>query len=99
MIIVAGTVVLKPGTLDALKPDAERMIEASRDEPGCRVYSYGIDVLDPTVIRVYEEWESREHLEAHFRTDHMTVWRSRLAEIGIESRDITMWEASSPVAL
>lgn len=99
MIIVAGTVVLKPGTLDALKPHAERMIEASRAEPGCRVYSYGIDVLDPTVIRVYEEWESQGHLDAHFQTDHIKVWRSRLAEIGIESRDIIMWEASSPVAV
>ena len=97
MIIVAGVVVLKPGTLKTLRPDMLRMIAASRGEPGCRCYSYGIDVAEASVVRVYEEWESRAHLEAHVGTDHLKAWRRRLTEVGIVSRDVTVWEATSPV--
>ena len=97
MVIVAGVVVLKPDTLETLRPDMLQMIAASRAEPGCRCYSYGIDVADQSVVRVYEEWESRAHLEAHVDTDHLKAWRRRLAEVGIVSRDITVWEATSPV--
>jgi quinol monooxygenase YgiN len=99
MVIVAGVMVLRPGTLEELKPDMGRMIAASRAEAGCRCYSYGVDVEDPTVIRVYEEWDSRAHLEAHLKTEHFKDWRRRVAEVGIVRRDITAWEAGSPVSL
>jgi len=98
MVIVAGVVVLRPGTLDDLRPDMLRMIAASRAEAGCRSYSYGVDLADPTVIRIDEQWESREHLDAHLETEHLKAWRRRLAEVGIVRRDITAWEAASPVA-
>lgn len=97
-MIVAGVIELKPGTLDDLRPDMLRMIAASRAEPGCRSYSYGVDIADPTVIRVHEEWDSPEHLEAHLDTEHLRAWRRRLAEVGIVRRDITAWEAASPAA-
>jgi quinol monooxygenase YgiN len=99
MIIVAGVVALKPGTLETLRPDMLRMIAASREEAGCRCYSYGIDLVDPSVVRIYEEWESRAHLDAHVGTDHLKAWRRRLAEVGIVSRDVTVWEATSPASM
>ena len=99
MVIVAGVVVLKPGTLEELKPDMLRMIAASRGGGGGGGDSYGVDVAEPTVVRVYEEWESRAHLDAHVGTDHLQAWRRRLAEIGIVRRDITTWDATSPVPM
>jgi quinol monooxygenase YgiN len=99
MVIVAGVLVLKPGTLDELRPDMLRMVAASRAEPGCISYSYGVDLVDASVVRVYEEWESRGHLDAHFQTEHLKAWRRRIAEVGIVSRDIKAWEAGSPVSI
>ena len=99
MVIVAGLLVLKPGTLDKLRPDMLRMIAASRAEQGCLSYSYAVDLAEASVIRVYEEWESRGHLEAHFETEHLKSWRGRLAEVGIVSRDIKAWDAGSPVSI
>jgi quinol monooxygenase YgiN len=98
MVIVAGVMVLRPGTLEELRPDMLRMIAASRAEAGCRSYSYGVDVEDPTVIRVHEEWESREHFGAHLETEHFKAWRRRVAEVGIVRRDIATWDAGAPVS-
>jgi quinol monooxygenase YgiN len=99
MVIVAGTLVLKEGALEALRPHMRRMIAASRAEPGCLTYSYGVDVEDDNVIRVFEEWESSEALAAHFETPHLKAWRPALAEIGIAGRDIKAWEAGSSRAV
>ena len=35
MIIIMGTVKIAPDRLDAAKPAMQRMVEASRAEPGC----------------------------------------------------------------
>ena len=99
MVIVAGVLVLKPGTLDDLKPDMLRMIALSRAEPGCRSYSYAVDLENPTVIRVHEEWDSPECLSAHLQTEHLKAWRRRLAAVGIVRRDISAWETASPVSV
>ena len=99
MVIVAGVLVLRPGTLDDLRPHMLRMIAASRAEQGCMSYSYAVDLADASVIRVHEEWESRSHLDAHFETEHLKAWRRRLAEVGIVSRDIRAWDAGSPVSI
>jgi quinol monooxygenase YgiN len=97
MVVVAGVMVLRAGTFVELKPAMLAMLAASRGEAGCRTYSYGVDVEDPEVIRVYEEWESREHFAAHVETAHFKEWRRRVGEVGIERRDIKAFEAGAEV--
>src|SRR5690606_34092347 len=83
-VVVAGNLVLKVGTFERLKPHMLAMIEASRAEPGCLAYSYAIDIGDPLVVRVHEEWTDRAALERHFETAHLKAWRAELARVGIE---------------
>ncbi len=90
---------LKPGTLEELKPDMLRVIAASQAEDGCHVYSFGVDLTDANVIRVYEEWESQEHLRAHYEAEHFKAWRARFGEVGFERRDITVREAGAQISL
>ena len=97
MVVVAGVMVLRAGTFGELRPAMLAMLAASREEAGCRTYSYGVDVEDPEVIRIYEEWESREHFAAHVATAHFREWRRRVGEVGIERRDIRAFEAGAEV--
>jgi quinol monooxygenase YgiN len=93
MIIVAGTFRVPEERIEELLPVARETLVATRKEAGCIVYSYAFDIEDRGLWRVYEEWESRAHLEAHFRQQHMAPWRAKLAEIGASGRALKIYEA------
>ncbi len=95
MLIVAGTVRLKTGTLEDVRPHMDKMLAASRAEPGCITYSYALDVQDAELVRVFEEWHSKEDLDLHFQTPHMAEWREALGEIGIVERKIKAYTIDS----
>ncbi len=94
MIIVAGTIRIPEDKIDALLPTARETLAATRKEAGCIVYSYAFDVEDRGLIRIFEKWESRAHLDSHLKQPHMGPWRAKLAEIGASGRDIQVFEAS-----
>ena len=99
MIIVAGTFRVPEGRIDELMPVAAATLAATRGEAGCITYSYAFDVEDRGLIRVYEEWESRARIEAHFRQPHMAPWREKLAAIGASGRSLKVFEADSGEAI
>ena len=88
MIIVAGTIRVAADKQSETTPHAQTMVEETRKEDGCIVYSFGWDVAEPGLIRVYEEWESQAHLDAHMNTPHMADWRAALGEIGVIERNV-----------
>lgn len=94
MIIVAGTLRVPEDKIDALRPTAEATLAATRKEAGCIVYSYAFDMEDRGLIRIYEEWQSLDHLTAHFEQPHMGPWRAKLKELGATDRNIKRYEAS-----
>lgn len=91
MIVVEGTIRIKD--LATAKPHMEAMIKASRAEAGCIDYAYAQDLLDPGLIRVHEQWVSRDALMQHLKTDHIAKWRACWPEIGISDRSLRLYEA------
>jgi len=93
MIMVLGTVKLAPEKLDDARPAMEKMVAASRAEPGCIAYSYAQDVLDPETIHVVEKWRDRQALTEHFGTAHMAEWRGVMGSLGLSGRDLRVFES------
>jgi quinol monooxygenase YgiN len=75
------------------------MVEASRAEAGCLVYSYGEDVLEPGLIHVKERWIDRAALNAHFNSSHIAKWRANWPSLGIGERNLRLYEVgeSEPI--
>jgi quinol monooxygenase YgiN len=73
MIIVIATLVIKPGSLEALLQHGLRPDEILVPVPlhGRRLVS----VTDPTRLVFVEKWERREDLTAHSKQPHLAVWR------------------------
>ena len=86
MLIVTGVFNLEPDHIERLRAAAMQMAQATRDEAGCRAYAFWQDIEDATRFRVYEEWDDKAALDAHFEAPHMQVWRAALAEGGVVSR-------------
>jgi quinol monooxygenase YgiN len=94
-IIIAGTVSVPPENLAGLKPHQLAMLAASRAEDGCLTYSYGVDIAEPGLIRVFEVWRDQAAVDAHFKAPHMAVWRAACADHGVSERRLFAYETAS----
>lgn len=94
-IIIAGVVSVPPENLSSLRPHQLQMLAASRAEDGCITYSYGEDVAEAGLIRVFEVWRDQQAIDAHFKAAHMAVWRAACAEHGVFDRKLVAYETSS----
>lgn len=72
MLIVSGTAKFKSAEeMDRLMEVGRRMVEATRQEPGCLDYAFARDISDDCALRIYEVWVDEVALEGHFKTPHM----------------------------
>ena len=98
-IIIAGTVRVPLENLAAIKPHMLAMLTASRAEDGCIEYSYGEDVAEPGLIRVFEVWRDQAAIDAHFASPHMAAWRAAWPAFGVSDRRLSVYEIASQRAL
>ena len=94
MIVLSGTVRFPAENLEAARPVMAAVIEASRREDGCILYSFGEDVIDAGLIRVSEVWRDQAALDAHWAAPHFLAWREAAAGLGLHDRQITIYEAA-----
>src|SRR5262245_3490529 len=99
MIIVSGVFEVEAADRDAAAAAAVRLATETRKEAGCQIYALYTDFEDPDRIRVFEEWESGEALEHHFRTPHMAEFRAALAKIRIKRGGVFRYEIASKAPL
>lgn len=81
MIIVHGTIPIRPEARDKALDLARRMAEATRTEVGCISYDFYIGLSDPNTLMLFQEWENMESLMGHFQTDHMDDFLQELPEV------------------
>ena len=98
-IVIAGTVRVPPENIEKLKPHMLTMLAASRAEDGCLTYSYGFDVAEPGLVRVFEVWRDQAAVDAHIQAPHMKPWRAAGAELGVFDRKLSLYEVASERAL
>ncbi len=88
MIVVTGTIELEAANADSAVEHAIEVMRETALEDGCIYYRFYRDLENPALFRVYEEWESDEHLAAHLKTPHIAEFGRRLQEIKVLSRSI-----------
>ena len=99
MLLIVGTVRLPPDNLAVARPAMERMVQASRAEPGCLLYVYAEDLFDPGLIHVKEMWVDRDALDRHFAAAHLAEWRAAWPVLGIGDRDLALFDVAGPSAI
>ena len=93
MIIVKGEVRFGEGEIERLKPVFAANIKATRAEAGCAAYAYSVDVADPNLLHVAEEWSSDEAIDAHMQSPHMADLFAALGTAKVESTRIDAYQA------
>jgi quinol monooxygenase YgiN len=95
MMVVAGTVRVRPEKRDEAIRLALTMATATQAESGCRAYRFYADLEDASVFFIFEEWESEEALGAHFQTAHMAAFQAALPGVVAGPPDIRFYTVSS----
>lgn len=73
----------------ALKLYSE-LVDETRKEKGCQAYDLFQDIKNECILTMIEEWESEEHLKAHFNTEHFTRIVPQIAEIGEDDGQVNI---------
>jgi quinol monooxygenase YgiN len=92
MIVVSGTFNFPAGSADAVKAAMATCVAATLKEEGCITYAFYPDMTQPDVYRVFEEWETMDHLKAHGASAHLGVYREALKAAGIIDRSVKIYE-------
>ena len=81
MVVVAGTIRIRPDRREEAVTAARELSAASLREPGCRAFRFAFDVDDDTLVHVHEEWDDEESLEAHFTTEHFAAFGAKTPDL------------------
>ena len=65
MLVVAGTIDVEPAQRQAFLEGRRDAVRSTLEEPGCIEYAFSADLLDPGRVRIFEQWETGQHLDAH----------------------------------
>jgi len=95
MIVIAGRTRLHASEVDGAIRAGSAMAKTSRGEPGCIDYRFSIDIDDPLVVQVLEQWESAAALEAHFATPHFQAFSEVILRAVDGPAEFTRYEVSS----
>ncbi len=83
---------MEPGDVQTIRAAAVLMMEETRKEAGCITYEFSEVIGQPGVMRIYEEWESGPHLEAHFKAPHMDSWRAAMKSATVHSSSLQRYD-------
>jgi quinol monooxygenase YgiN len=95
VLIIAGTFRIDPAKREAAVAAAREMMADTLKEQGCHAYSFTSDLSDPTLIHLFERWESDDDLREHFKTPHMTRFQTAFIGLAPKVLEIQKYEISS----
>lgn len=88
MIVISVTLRVPLDAFEAFLPVMETLVRASRAEPGVIAYTFAVDILDPSLIRIFEIYTDQAALDAHAASEHFQAWRPLSAPFAREERHL-----------
>ena len=91
-VTVVARINAKRGKEDQVQKELSSLISPSRRDPGCINYDLHRSQANPTHFLFFENWESREQLDAHLAKPDLQATLARLKDLVSEPPEITMWD-------
>jgi quinol monooxygenase YgiN len=81
LLTVFAEMYAKPGKEDELRQALTGLIEPTRREAGCVQYDLHVDKDDPRHYFFYENWTSKEKLDAHLASPHLKAFAAKADQL------------------
>lgn len=95
MLLVSGTIVMNPEKVDRARALVRPLMEQTRKEPGCIAYDFSVALDDPGRLRLHEEWESEEAIDAHVASPHLAAFMGAIGDLDITHAEIFRYEVTN----
>ena len=96
MIIVTGSVLARPDTLDKMLRISIDHVHRSRREPGCLNHGVYQSAEDPHRLFFYEQWADQTAIEAHFEVPASIEFATALGKMASERPTIEVLTVAEP---
>ena len=80
VVTVVARLVAKADAVELVKGEVLKMVEPTRQEPGCLEYRLHQDNADPRVFIFYENWQDQASLDRHLASPHFTRYAAAVAD-------------------
>ena len=91
-ITVVAMFQARPGKEKELRDALLGLLAPTRQEPGCVSYDMHVSAEDPAKFLFYENWTSKDKLDAHMHTPHIQKLIPRVEELCVGFPEIKLWE-------
>jgi quinol monooxygenase YgiN len=88
LLTVVAHIRAQAGKEDELRQALLGLVDPTRKEDGCVQYDLHEETGEPGRFVFYENWTSREHLDRHLATPHLTGFAARVSELCSEPPQI-----------
>ncbi|MBB3086393.1 antibiotic biosynthesis monooxygenase [Geodermatophilus sabuli] len=99
VIIVAGTLTVRPDDRDAYVEGCRIVVEQARAAAGCLDFAITADPLEPGRIRVFERWGTRAELEAFRGSGPAAEQAAVLLAVDVAEYDAVRTHEGTPLPL
>lgn len=73
-LTIVADIQAKPGSVDLVRAELEKLIPITRAEAGCLQYDLHQDNESPEKFLFFENWESRKLWQAHMSAPHLAAY-------------------------
>lgn len=99
VIVLAAEIPVDPESRDAAVEAATDLARASREEAGVIDYRVTADLEDETVLRIFEQYEDEDALNAHMNSDHYGAFESQVPSFAAGAPELHRFDVSDTTQL
>lgn len=92
-VVVVGSFTCEPGKEQEGLAAMEELVAPTHAEDGCILYALHRGADDASRLAFVERWASREALDAHLKSPHVSAVLARVEELFGDSGDIVVYDA------
>ena len=74
-LTIVASIHARPDRASMVRVELEKLVSITQAEEGCLQYDLHQDNEDPAHFLFYENWESRDHWQAHMKAPHLEAYR------------------------
>ncbi|WP_276258403.1 putative quinol monooxygenase [Haloglomus litoreum] len=99
MIVLNASIPIDPDSRETAVEAATELAQHSREEAGVIDYRVALDVEDDTTLRIFEQYEDEDALNAHMNSDHYGSFESRVPGFAAGAPELHRFDVSEKTQL